>query len=54
VRALAATDARGSLARYPDGAEIDETQRAPDLFSYLHTRVDEHRRTGLFVLTGSQ
>ncbi|QKS30530.1 MAG: ATP-binding protein [Candidatus Accumulibacter similis] len=54
VRALAATDPRGFLAQYPDGAVIDEAQRAPDLFSYLQTRVDGDRRTGLFVLTGSQ
>ena len=50
VRALATTDARGFLAQYPDGAVIDEAQRAPDLFSYLQTRVDGDRRTGLFCL----
>lgn len=54
VRALATTDPRGFLAQYPDGAIIDEVQRAPELFSYLQTRVDGDRRTGLFVLTGSQ
>lgn len=53
MQALAATDPRGFLAQYPDGAVIDEAQRAPDLFSYLQTRVDGDRRTGLFVLTGS-
>lgn len=54
VRALATDDPRGFFAQYPDGAIIDEVQRAPDLFSYLQTRVDADRRTGLFVLTGSQ
>ncbi|MDP1524618.1 MAG: ATP-binding protein [Rhodocyclaceae bacterium] len=54
VRALATTDPRGFLAQYPDGAIIDEVQRAPNLLSYLQTRVDNDRRTGLFVLTGSQ
>lgn len=54
VRALATGDPRGFLAQYPDGAIIDEVQRAPDLFSYLQTRVDADRRTGLFVLAGSQ
>ncbi len=54
VRALATGDPRGFLAQYPDGAVIDEIQRAPELFSYLQTRVDGDRRTGLFVLTGSQ
>lgn len=53
-RALATDDPRGFLARFPDGAVLDEVQRAPDLFSYLQTRVDEDGRTGLFVLTGSQ
>lgn len=53
-RALATDDPRGFLARLPDGAVLDEVQRAPDLFSYLQTRVDEDGRTGLFVLTGSQ
>lgn len=53
-RALATDDPRGFLARFPDGAVLDEVQRAPDLFSYLQTRVDDDGRTGLFVLTGSQ
>jgi len=54
VRTLAATDPRGFLAQFPDGAVFDEAQRVPDLFSYLQTRVDGDRRMGLFVLTGSQ
>ncbi|MDP2822352.1 MAG: ATP-binding protein [Sulfuritalea sp.] len=54
VRTLAATDPRGFLAQFPNGAVFDEAQRAPDLFSYLQTRVDGDRRMGLFVLTGSQ
>ncbi len=53
-RALAGADPRGFLARFPDGAVLDEVQRAPALFSYLQTRVDTDRRNGLFVLTGSQ
>jgi len=47
-------DPIGFLARYPDGAVLDEVQRAPDLFSYLQVRVDEDDRLGLFILTGSQ
>ncbi len=54
VRALATNDPRGFLSQYPDGAVFDEAQRAPDLFSYLQTRVDADGRKGLFVLTGSQ
>jgi len=53
-RELALDDPRRFLARFPDGAVLDEAQRAPDLFSYLQTRVDDDRRMGLFVLTGSQ
>jgi hypothetical protein len=54
IRAFADTDPRAFLARYPDGAILDEVQRCPDLFSYLQTIVDQKRRMGLFVLTGSQ
>lgn len=53
-RAHAEKDPRGFLARFPDGAIIDEAQRCPALFSYLQTSVDSHRRMGMFILTGSQ
>jgi len=53
-RELAQTDPRGFLARYPDGAVIDEVQRCPDLMSYLQGWVDARGRMGDFVLTGSQ
>ncbi|MDA8254639.1 MAG: ATP-binding protein [Betaproteobacteria bacterium] len=54
IRMLALDDPRGLLARYPAGAVIDEAQHAPELFSYLQTRVDETSSPGQFVLTGSQ
>src|SRR3984893_8611416 len=53
-RAFAESDPRGFLDRFADGAVLDEVQRCPPLFSFLQTRVDEDRRHGLFVLTGSQ
>lgn len=53
-RDFANQDPRGFLARFPDGAVLDEVQRTPDLFSYLQSRVDGDRRHGLFILTGSQ
>lgn len=53
-RAFADDDPRGFLNRFPDGAILDEVQRAPTLFSYLQTRLDESRETGQFILTGSQ
>lgn len=54
TQAFADEDPRGFLARYPDGAILDEAQRCPALFSYLQTRVDADQRMGRFVLTGSQ
>ena len=54
LRHLAMDDPRGFLAQFPDGAVLDEVQRAPELLSYLQTRVDADRRMGLFLLTGSQ
>jgi predicted AAA+ superfamily ATPase len=54
VRQFAMDDPRGFLAQYPDGAVLDEIQRAPDLVSYLQPLVDADGREGLFILTGSQ
>ena len=53
-REFAASDPRRFLARYPDGAILDEAQRSPELFSYLQTRADIDGRMGLYILTGSQ
>ena len=54
VRERALDDPRGFLAQLPDGGVLDEVQRAPELFSYLQTHVDNDGRMGLFMLTGSQ
>ena len=54
VRERALDDPRGFLAQLPDGGLLDEVQRAPELFSYLQTHVDNDGRMGLFMLTGSQ
>lgn len=40
-REFATQDARGFLARYKQGAVIDEIQRVPELTSYLQVLVDE-------------
>jgi predicted AAA+ superfamily ATPase len=53
-RDFALRDPRGFLSRFREGAVFDEAQRCPDLFSYLQGVVDERRRMGDFVLTGSQ
>ena len=52
-REFVLTDPRGFLDAYPDGAIIDEIQRAPELTSWLQVRVDESNRPGQYVLTGS-
>lgn len=52
-RLFATDDPRGFLSRYPDGAVLDEVQRAPDLFSYLQQILDEKTKPGSFILTGS-
>jgi len=54
ILALAESDPRGLLATHPHGAIIDEAQRAPQLFSYLQTRVDATGAPGAWILTGSQ
>ncbi len=53
-RAFAEDDPRAFLARFQAGAVFDEAQRWPDLFSHLQLLVDQERRPGRFVLTGSQ
>jgi uncharacterized protein len=54
IRQFAIDDPRGFLAQYPDGAILDEIQRAPDLVSYIQPMVDEKQKEGFFILTGSQ
>jgi predicted AAA+ superfamily ATPase len=53
-REFAATDPRGFLARWRDGAIIDEVQHVPALFSWIQSDVDAAGSMGRFVLTGSQ
>jgi uncharacterized protein len=50
---FAHADGRQFLARFPQGAVIDEVQRCPPLLSWLQQHVDEKKRMGEFVLTGS-
>ena len=53
IRRFAMEDPRGFLSNYPQGAVLDEIQRAPELFSYLQQILDETKTNGLFILTGS-
>jgi len=52
-RAFADNDPKRFLARFPDGAILDEVQRCPALLSWLQGWVDERQRMGDFILTGS-
>lgn len=52
-REFATQDPRRFLARFPDGAILDEVQRCPALLSWLQGVVDENSAMGRFVLTGS-
>ncbi len=54
VREEATRDPRAFLARFPEGAILDEVQRAPEITSYLQEIVDARNRNGEWVLTGSQ
>ena len=53
-RAFALEDPRGFLAQFPQGAIINEVQRAPDLLSYLQEIVDIAPDAGRWIITGSQ
>lgn len=52
---FATTDPRGFLSQFDNenGAILDEIQKAPHLFSYLQQILDETKKKGLFILTGS-
>jgi hypothetical protein len=53
IRASAAEDPVGFLAVLGVPAVIDEVQRVPDLMLAIKQRLDESRRRGQYVLTGS-
>jgi predicted AAA+ superfamily ATPase len=52
-RALALSDPKSFIAKFPNGAIFDEIQRVPSLLSCIQVKVDEDERKGLFILTGS-
>ena len=55
-RFFAMDDPRGFLKKYENqhGIIIDEFQYVPHLLSYLQLDIDEKKRQGYFILTGSQ
>ena len=52
-RQFAIEDPRGFLMNFGTPLIIDEAQYAPDLFSYIQTRVDEKNESGMYILSGS-
>jgi hypothetical protein len=54
LRELAVADPALFLQRFEPPALIDEIQYAPELLPHIKMRVDQHRRSGDFWLTGSQ
>lgn len=54
VRAFALEDPRGFLDQFSGSVILDEVQRAPELFSYVQTSVDDEDSPGRFILSGSQ
>lgn len=54
TRRFALEDPRGFLATIPNGAILDEIQRAPELLSFIQVIVDEQQIAGQFIVTGSQ
>ena len=53
TRNLAIGDPRKFLEQLPNGAILDEIQRAPQLLSYIQVIVDNLEKKGMFILTGS-
>lgn len=50
----AQTDPDGFVRQFPEGImAIDEIQRVPELFRAIKAAVDENRRPGRFIITGS-
>jgi predicted AAA+ superfamily ATPase len=52
-RNFAINDPKRFLARFKNGAILDEIQRCPELLSWLQTLVDDRKIMGDFILTGS-
>lgn len=54
VRNFAIEDPNAFLKQFNQCVIFDEVQRAPQLFSYLQTKVDEDKIMGQYILSGSQ
>lgn len=54
IRTFALEDPNSFLKQYDKYVIFDEVQRAPQLFSYLQTKVDTDNIMGQYILSGSQ
>lgn len=54
MRSFASDDPNGFLNEYAEKVILDEVQSVPQLFSYLQTKVDESKKMGQYILSGSQ
>jgi len=54
IRRFAQTDPKAFLTQYDDHVILDEIQRVPELFSYLQVKIDNDKKMGQYILTGSQ
>lgn len=54
IRIRAKEDPRGFLYQYRPPVMIDEIQYVPELLSYVKTQIDDDRRPGQWLITGSQ
>jgi predicted AAA+ superfamily ATPase len=54
TRIRAKEDPRGFLEQYPAPVIFDEIQYIPELLPYIKTKIDEKRKAGNWILTGSQ
>lgn len=53
LRTTAQNDPAGFVASLPESVTLDEVQRAPEILLAIKMAVDENRRPGRFLLTGS-
>ncbi|MBQ3669866.1 MAG: ATP-binding protein [Treponema sp.] len=54
TRSLAKNDPQEFFTRFPEPVIIDEIQRVPELLSTVQIRIDENKKIGQYIITGSQ
>ncbi len=54
IRALAKNDPEEFFTRFPEPVIIDEIQRVPELLSTVQVRIDQNKKKGQYIITGSQ